>query len=475
MRCGLDARRFPLHAHRFDLGRAHPQRVLAHFARGVLLLQLGRVFALLARPRRPGQVDRKHQRHHVGVGRAADGIRDFRAPVRQLRRAGDVRLGRGDRLLRAGEMDFRLRLDVGQARGVERQARDVGRVAQGPVGVGADVPGERDARTFGLHRGLRRAVAQLEDSRLGGDELGLRCLAGTVSGHRSRHDQIRLGDLLRDQALGFSGVSAREPRGGRLAPDGEGGHLDGRCTPLGIAQHPLRLQFTLFGARELLHQADPRHRHEIAGERPRVGPFRRNVLDAELEFGVGQFARGSCHLARGFDHRALRSQLRRPRHREPDRLGQRQRIGCGPCGRHRDDGEDGGGQQQRRSAGGTARAAMPASGRRTGRVANAGVATCDLHQNVERTGARSSVPVSDKRGDQIRRWPYRRTIGGPAECGAGSSAEGDAAAASAASESAGTGIGANITGGRSTAVAGVAPSLQCTSHRLLAGATGGVA
>ena len=127
---GLDARRFPLRAHRFDLGRAHPQRVLAHFARGVLLLQLGRVFALLARPRRPGQVDRKHQRHHVGVGRAADGIRDFRAPVGQLRRAGDVGLGRGHRLLRAGEMDFRLRLDVGQARRIERQARDVGRVAQ---------------------------------------------------------------------------------------------------------------------------------------------------------------------------------------------------------------------------------------------------------------------------------------------------------------------------------------------------------
>ena len=220
-------------------------------------------------------------------------------------------------------------------------------------------------------------------------------------------------------------------------------------------------------ARELLHQADPRHRHEIAGERPRVGPFRRNVLDAELELGVGQFARRSCHLARGFDHRALRSQLRRPRHREPDRLGQRQRIGGGACARHRDDGEDGGGQRNGDPPAARRARAMPASGCRTGRVANAGVATCDLHQGVERTGARSSVPVSDKRGDQIRRWPYRRTIGGPAECGAGSRAEGDAAAASAASESAGTGIGASITGGRSTAVAGVAPSLQCTSHRFV--------
>ena len=39
-------------------------------------------------------------------------------------------------------------------------------------------------------------VAQLEDGRLGGDELGLRRLAGTVSGHRGRHRQIRLGDLV---------------------------------------------------------------------------------------------------------------------------------------------------------------------------------------------------------------------------------------------------------------------------------------
>ena len=87
------ARRLPLGEHRVHFGDAHPARVLPHGARGVELLELRRVLTILPRPRRPRQVDRDHQRYHVRIGRAPDGVGQLRAPVGLFRRAREVRFG----------------------------------------------------------------------------------------------------------------------------------------------------------------------------------------------------------------------------------------------------------------------------------------------------------------------------------------------------------------------------------------------
>jgi hypothetical protein len=75
----------------------------------------------------------------------------------------------------------------------------------------------------------------------------------------------------------------------------------------------------------------------------------------------------------------------------------------------------------------------------------------------------------------MRRCPNCRTIGGPVTGAATCDPGCRVSAASAASVGAGAGSGASATGGRSSAVVGVAPSLQCTSHRFGAGVAGGAA
>ena len=220
--------------------------------------------------------------------------------------------------------------------------------------------------------------------------------------------------------------------------------LDGRRAALGVAQHALRLQLALFGARELLHQADPRHRHEIASERPGVRPFRRNVFDADLELRVRQFARGSRHLARGFDHCALRSQLRRPRHREPDRLGQRQRVARRSGRRRRDDGEDGGRQHDGDPA--PARRAQrcrqrgPKRGPGRVRVLRHATSTKTLSGPARarrRAGVGQAVEIRSGDGRSAGR------SADPRNAAPGARHRATPAAASAASGSAGTGSGAS--------------------------------
>ena len=156
------ARRLPLGEHRVDLGDTHPSRVLAHRACRVELPELRGVLAVLPRPGRPRQVDRDHQRHHVRIGRAADRVGQLRAPVGRLRGAREVGLGRGTRFAGERRLDIRLRVDVRKLRGVERQAREVGRAAERTVRLDADVTRKRDAGTFRLGRRVRRAVAQLD-------------------------------------------------------------------------------------------------------------------------------------------------------------------------------------------------------------------------------------------------------------------------------------------------------------------------
>ena len=136
--------------------------------------------------------------------------------------------------------------------------------------------------------------------------------------------------------------------GGRLALDRKRRRLDHRRAALGVAFDALRLQPALFRTREFLHQADLRHRHEVAGQRPRVVALGRNVLHAGLELGIGQFTGGNRHLARRVDHGPLRDELLRARNRDFQRFGQRQRRQGG--GDRRRDERDAGGERQRTAA-----------------------------------------------------------------------------------------------------------------------------
>ncbi len=302
------------------------------------------MLAVLPRAGRPRQVDREHQRDHVRIRRAAERVAHLGAPVGPSGRSRELGLRRRDRLLRPGELQLGLRVDVGETR-VVRHPADVRRIARRTIGIGADVAGECDARAPRLRCGVRRAIAQVDHHALHGDQLALRRLAGAVRRRDRRHGKLGLGDLRGDHALCVGGVTARKPRRRGVALDGERRRLDGDRAPFGIALGALRLELALFRAREFLHQPDLRHRHEIARERPGVRTLGRHVLDADLELRIGQLAARDGHFARRVDHRALRDELLRVRHGELERFGERQRrvLGVRRAARqHSSDGDRGG-------------------------------------------------------------------------------------------------------------------------------------
>ena len=88
-------------------------------------------------------------------------------------------------------------------------------------------------------------------------------------------------------------------------------------------------------ARELLHHADGAHGHEVARRAESIGAVDGQVVDAELEGGVGPLAGGDRHVPCGRCRRILGDKRTRTGLRQAQRLVQRQGVGgMGGTGAH---------------------------------------------------------------------------------------------------------------------------------------------
>ena len=95
---------------------------------------------------------------------------------------------------------------------------------------------------------------------------------------------------------------------------------------LGLALDALGAELALRAAGEFLHEPDLAHRHEVARQAVGIRARHRQVIDAELERGVGQLPGCRRHLARGRDRGILRNELARALGSEPLRFGERERA-----------------------------------------------------------------------------------------------------------------------------------------------------
>jgi hypothetical protein len=151
------------------------------------------------------------------------------------------------------------------------------------------------------------------------------CAASTAVGACSSLDrQCRLRALLGKHGEHCFTVVTVEPREGSVAFDrgGEPVLFGGRL--VGPALEAFGPQATLVGAGQFLHDADPAHRHEIAGKTVTLVARDRQVVDAELQYRIGQLPRRYGQIPCGGGDRVLSGKLARTRNRQPLRLGQRQ-------------------------------------------------------------------------------------------------------------------------------------------------------
>jgi hypothetical protein len=205
-----------------------------------------------------------------------------------------------------------------------RQHEHVRRRRQRTVGfAGPDMPREGEARPLARERGLGRAVREFDRRRPRGEHLRLRRPPRAVERSGRRLLEPRLVDLRRDRARLPFRIVACEPCDRDLASGRQRGDLGRDVAARGVPRRALGPEAQLLRGRELLHQADTRHRHRVAVQTPAIGAIGGDVVEAGDQFGVGPRSGRGRHFASGVSERALGRDLRRPGQREP--LGFRER------------------------------------------------------------------------------------------------------------------------------------------------------
>ena len=281
----LLAHRIPLGNHLAYFRFAHAPQVLSHRERRVSFFQLRREFAILPRTGRPRQVHPDHQRHHVGVG-LPDPVRQLQAPVREPSGACEPRLRVEHGDLRVQSTHVGLRIDLHELFDRLRQDVQLRSLGQWPVCLIAHEAGQGDARTAQGELCLDGPVAQVDQGSLCGKHVVLGPATGAKRGVCHRRLQLRFPDLGGDRALDTHREVGVEPGSRRLASHGQRVHFRGDVDAVRVAQRSLTAKAPLFGAREFLHDPDPRHRHFLA-QGPGIHPTGRHVFDSREYLRIG--------------------------------------------------------------------------------------------------------------------------------------------------------------------------------------------
>jgi hypothetical protein len=188
-----------------------------------------------------------------------------------------------------------LRVDVGELRGIEGQAREIGRA--GRAGRSAAAPTYRASAMRARFDWAAASVARLRRS------ISAPCMPEEVSLRRPPGADARSAVATASAASSIwrairRSTSAAYQRASHAVAVSRmtASRVDSSVThaALRVVFGALRTQPALFLAREFLHHADLRHRHEVARKRPAVGSVGRHVFYADLQLGIRQLAGGTA-------------------------------------------------------------------------------------------------------------------------------------------------------------------------------------
>ena len=308
-------------------------------ALGAFLLDIGELggqLAVLAVLLVPLQRDRNIERDHVRVGRAALAVHQLDAHIGLLVGLRDVGFGLRDFFLLLHHGDFRVMGQLGlqvlraQANRIQCRSR-----TQGIAGGRTYPAGQLRAGRGDLALGLFDAVVDLGDGRSGGEHIGLRAAPAPVGGISGVDLQARFVALGHQHVAHALLVETVQPgQGGVALQVGKRQAAPGLGDP-GLALVASGAGLELVLARELLHHADGAHGHEVARRAESIGAVDGQVVDAELEGGVGPLAGGDRHVPCGRCRRILGDKRTRTGLRQAQRLVQRQGVGgMGGTGAH---------------------------------------------------------------------------------------------------------------------------------------------